>query len=95
VDNEKNDSGGARAATCVEFFHRFPSLFPFLLDELASITGYTVIADPLGTPVDLKKNESFADIKSAANINTNTLHPSLYPILLLISKFRYRGLIWL
>jgi hypothetical protein len=31
VDNDKRESGGIRAATASDYFHRFPSLFPFLL----------------------------------------------------------------
>lgn len=38
----RNESGGARAATAVDFFQRFPSLFIFLLRELGSITGHTI-----------------------------------------------------
>ena len=43
VDNDKNESGGARAATASEFFQRFPSLFLFLLTELGNITGHKII----------------------------------------------------
>ena len=42
VDNDKNESGGARAATASEFFQRFPSLFFFLLNELGNITGHKI-----------------------------------------------------
>ena len=43
VDNDKNESGGARAATASEFFQRFPSLFFFLLSELGNITGHRIV----------------------------------------------------
>lgn len=68
IDNEKHDSGGSKATSVVDFFGRFPSLFPFLLRELAFIAP-SLLHD--STPKDIE-----------------TMHPSLYPILLLLSKLR-------
>ncbi|CAM9271211.1 unnamed protein product, partial [Ectocarpus fasciculatus] len=71
VDVEKRESGGGKAATAVEFFQRYPSLFPFLLKELASICHFTVEIDTDSRPC-----------------GPTATHPSLFPILLLLSKFR-------
>jgi hypothetical protein len=68
VDNDKSPTGGGgpSAATGSEFFQRFPSLFPFILNELES-AGASV------------------EVTSGANFS---LHPTLFPLLLLVSKFR-------
>lgn len=91
VDNQKNESGGAKAATVQEFFQRFPSLYPFLLTELAEISGYdvqcvhgwpvNVVALPQLQPHGLK-----AEVATGGHANDQ--HPSLYPVLLLIAKLR-------
>jgi hypothetical protein len=84
VDNDKNDSGGASAATAAEFFQRFPSLFPFLLQELAKVTSFSVVSRE-DWPVGIAPH---GDRVSAAQQGHNEVHPSLYPLLLLLSKLR-------
>jgi hypothetical protein len=92
LDNEKNDSGGARAATTLEFFSRFPGLFPFLLSELAAVTGYEVEFKS-SWPHAVRRTASSPPVSTgsgrvAKGSHQGGLHPSLYPILLLLSKLR-------
>ncbi|OIW12445.1 hypothetical protein TanjilG_04194 [Lupinus angustifolius] len=61
-----------RALTGLEFFHRYPSLHSFLFNELEVATKF------LGP-------ESSGDLES---IQGNNLHPSLYPILILLSRLK-------
>eukprot|EP01034_Spumella_vulgaris_P032821 gene32821-40513_t len=84
VDNDKNDSGGASAATAVEFFQRFPSLFPFLLQELAKVTSFSVVSRD-EWPVAIAPDNASASVIQQGH---NEVHPSLYPLLLLLSKLR-------
>jgi hypothetical protein len=78
VDNEKHDSGGSKATSVIEFFTRFPHLYPFLLSELSDI-----MASYMSRKNSKKK---YASVDEFAHLST--LHPSLYPILLLFSKLR-------
>lgn len=88
VDNDKNESGGPRAATGFEFFQRFPSLYFFLLKRLGYITGY-IIECKNGWPVRVIKNELTVSADNhGRGSHQGGLHPSLYPILLLLSKMR-------
>jgi hypothetical protein len=84
VDVEKKESGGSRAATAAEFFQRYPALFPFLLKELASITDFEIESDGARLPVRVTHRGSE---KHENDIQTK-IHPSLYPILLFLSKMR-------
>ncbi|XP_061346165.1 uncharacterized protein LOC133291855 [Gastrolobium bilobum] len=61
-----------RALTGLEFFHRYPSLHSFLFNELEVATEF------LGPA-------SSGDLES---IRGNNLHPSLYPILILLSRLK-------
>eukprot|EP01041_Mallomonas_annulata_P002162 gene2162-4208_t len=99
VDNDKNDTGGGRPpTTAYEFFHCFPSLFPFLLQELATISGFDVAMDVDGWPVSVtEKSQTQSQTTEGNTTATATtaaaaldvrLHPSLYPLLLLLSKLR-------
>ena len=58
--------GGDRGSTAAGFFHRFPSLAPFMLSELEDATSSTRGGDS----------------------HHQTLHPSLVPLLLLLSRLR-------
>lgn len=65
IDNDKNESGGAKASTAQEFFRRFPSLYPFLLTELANVTHFQVVCDEEGWPVKVdKESETQIDVDS-------------------------------
>lgn len=81
VDNDKRESGGIRAATPSDFFQRFPSLFPFLLSELVEIVGADIQFDSKHWPVNVV-------ISRMVSSPSNSTHPSLYPILLMLSKMR-------
>jgi hypothetical protein len=88
VDNDKNEAS-AKAATAIEFFQRMPTLFPFLLAELASITSHKVIFNnewPESIEVDVNKESGNKSILN--KVHEGGLNPSLYPLLLLISKLR-------
>ncbi|XP_027924170.1 thyroid adenoma-associated protein homolog [Vigna unguiculata] len=61
-----------RAITGLEFFHRYPSLHSFLFNELEVATEFLGCA-------------SSGDLES---IRGNNLHPSLYPILILLSRLK-------
>ncbi|KAL2950978.1 hypothetical protein AAZX31_19G020600 [Glycine max] len=61
-----------RAITGLEFFHRYPALHSFLFNELEVATEFLGCA-------------SSADLES---IRGNNLHPSLYPILILLSRLK-------
>lgn len=61
-----------RAISGLEFFHRYPSLHSFLFNELEVATEF------LGPT-------SSGDLES---IRGNNLHPSLYPILILLSRLK-------
>ena len=83
VDNDKKECGGAKAATAIEFFQRYPSLFPFLLNELATILDFDVQTDADIWP------KSVCPSGGAERSQENyTLPPTLFPILLLLSKLR-------
>ena len=91
----RNESGGARAATAADFFQRFPSLFHFLLTELGNITGYSIQCRS-AWPDKVISNASIAasgiteekEKEDSRGSHEGGLHPSLYPILLLLSKMR-------
>ncbi|RDX62283.1 Thyroid adenoma-associated protein-like protein, partial [Mucuna pruriens] len=61
-----------RALTGLEFFHRYPPLHSFLINELEVATEFLRCA-------------SSGDLES---IRGNNLHPSLYPILILLSRLK-------
>ncbi|KAK7266370.1 hypothetical protein RIF29_19014 [Crotalaria pallida] len=61
-----------RALTGLEFFHRYPSLHSFLFNELEVATEF------LGP----------ASSGNLESIKGNNLHPSLYPILILLSRLK-------
>lgn len=98
----RNESGGARAATAADFFQRFPSLFLFLLTELGNITGYSiqcrsawpdkVISNASlatsGITEEKEKEKEKGEKEDSRGSHEGGLHPSLYPILLLLSKMR-------
>lgn len=79
IDFDKNSSGGSSAASSSEYFQRYPTLFPFLLNELASITGYEVVCNDNDDPCSIRQIQESDDTE---------IHPTLYPLLLLLSKFR-------
>lgn len=82
IDNDKNTSGGSRAATANEFFARYPTLLPFLLTELATILDFFVEIDSSGSVTNVFKSDNE---KSRRFVSED---PSLFPILLLLSKLR-------
>jgi len=98
IDNDKNESGGAKASTAQEFFRRFPSLYPFLLSELANVTNFQVLCDEEGWPVGVdklidggeKEDEEAKKIliQNEYRVHHGGMHPSLYPILLMLSQMR-------
>ncbi|KAI4352585.1 hypothetical protein L6164_006822 [Bauhinia variegata] len=68
--NVHKRNSARRAITGLEFFHRYPSLHSFLLDELK------VATELLGHASSVNLESSLA----------NSLHPSLCPILILLSR---------
>ena len=94
----RNESGGARAATAADFFQRFPSLFLFLLTELGNITGYSiqcrsawpdkVISNASTKASGITEEKEKEEKEDSRGSHEGGLHPSLYPILLLLSKMR-------
>ena len=86
VDNDKRESGGIRAATPTDYFQRFPALYPFLLTQLASITGAVLQVDDMEWPRNVLISAGLQDRPNS------TSHPSLYPILLMLSKMRTQTL---
>lgn len=70
-------------ATATEFFLRFPALYPFLLGELARILKCSIQLDHNSWPTAVALNKTLADCNTA-----DVLHPSLYPLLLFLSKMR-------
>ena len=90
VDNDKNENGGVRATTPEEFFGRFPSLYPFFITELSDIVERPLLMDrEYNWPVAV--GESRCKLSTRCNYDENgatTVHPSLYPILLMLSKMK-------
>lgn len=90
VDNKKNASdltltSTSKGATPLEFFGRFPDLYPFLLNQLAAATGHRVVVEeatgqPSGTEV------------ASGGHDLEVMHPSLYPLMLLLSRLRNSSL---
>lgn len=77
VDNDKRSTASHRGATAKDFFARFPRLFRFLLEELAAVTSHKV---------QLASGQPVAVVLEAGDEEDRP--PTLYPILLLLSKFR-------
>ena len=69
-----------------EFFARYPTLFPFLLGELASLLGHEVITNAQGIPLRVQVVSDIEEKKSADSVSAE--HPSLFPLLLLLAKMR-------
>ena len=86
VDNDKRESGGARATSTSEFFVRHPALFPFLLSELGKIVNFSVTCDVNGWP------QSVVATSSEIQRSEAVINPSLFPLLLLLSKMRAEAL---
>jgi hypothetical protein len=78
----RNGSDLAKGMTGYDFFSQFPSLHSFLLTQLRIATS--------GNGFDTNEIEEMPDIKTI-NIedvetwNKGDMHPSLYPVLLLLS----------
>eukprot|EP01038_Epipyxis_sp_PR26KG_P010809 gene10809-14510_t len=81
IDHDKNNSGGSSTPTAIEFFQRYSFLYPFLLKELAKITNHEIINDEINWPISVT-------LTATPKISDQNIHPSLYPILLLISKLK-------
>lgn len=83
INNDKNDSesGIAKSVTAYEFFRRFPQIYPFLLETLAVITNHTVHMNNSGWPISIST-------RSVNDVNSEVIDPSLFPILLLLSKIK-------
>ncbi len=83
VNNDKNDSesGIAKSITAYEFFRRFPQIYPFLLETLAVITNHIVNVNNSGWPISIST-------RSVDDVNSEVIDPSLFPILLLLSKIK-------
>jgi hypothetical protein len=71
--NEKNDYSNLHASTANDFFHNFPSLFPFLLEELCAAMKY--------------KSETLEAVNGVSESGEMGLD-ILYPLLLFVSKLR-------
>ena len=84
VDKEKNDISGFKAISAEEFFRRFPKLFTFFLSKLAEILNDSSFT------LDEFGGKCAISFKSDGNHQSKqyTENPSLYPILLLLSKLR-------
>jgi hypothetical protein len=90
VDNDKADSGSARAINIREFFVRFPSLLPVLVSELKAclqVGPYTNLND-LGSATSGSSSSSAVQDFNTLLSCGSAVHPSLFPILLLLSKLR-------
>jgi len=83
VNNDKNDSelGIAKSITAHEFFRRFPQIYPFLLETFAGVTNHVVNMNSSGWPISISKG-------NVINLNSEVIDPSLFPILLLLSKIK-------
>jgi uncharacterized membrane protein YgcG len=106
VDSDRNSTAGPgnvnRAVTAAQFFERFPSLFPFMLRELADVVNFAVeFSDSTGWPVrvaPIGSNLKDESVEEGERMEVDPLppnasivppdHPTLYPMLLLMSKFR-------
>lgn len=87
VDNDKADSGGAKACTFNEFFVRFPDLYPFLVAQLQECVQ-SVPSAPSGTTTDVDGTGTETGAVDNLLAAQGTVHPSLFPVLLLLSKLR-------
>ena len=97
VDNDKSSGNysNSRAVTAEEFFARYPTLFPFLLKELAHLVGFSVhLDDRSGMPFEISSEKSILDDKTknlyrsdGKHLDAASEHPSVFPLLLLLSKF--------
>lgn len=89
VDNDKKENGGARAATPEEFFGRFPSLYPFFVVELSDIVQRPLLIDTVSDwPVAVGESKCrTTSVKNQVD-GSMAVHPSLYPILLMLSKMK-------
>eukprot|EP00873_Tetraselmis_striata_P028723 jgi/Tetstr1/448987/TSEL_036212.t1 len=74
--NNLSGDSARRAVTGLEFFHRYPTLHPFLLAELQTAT------EELLRPAAASRGGALPVAP------TNRVHPSLYPILVLLSRLR-------
>jgi hypothetical protein len=84
VDKEKNDISGFKAISAEEFFRRFPKLFTFFLSKLAEI-----LSDSSFTLDELGGKCAISFIPNGSHQSKQFIeNPSLYPILLLLSKLR-------
>ncbi|XP_051140542.1 uncharacterized protein LOC127257974 [Andrographis paniculata] len=72
--NIQKRESARRAITGLEFFHRYPALHPFLFNELQVATA-------------LLLNGSSEQLKSNSNL-INVVHPSLCPMLILLSRLK-------
>ncbi|XP_050221761.1 uncharacterized protein LOC126671957 [Mercurialis annua] len=70
--NVKNRESAKRALSGLEFFHRYPSLHPFFLNELKVATDLLMDATPGHSESNLAK----------------VVHPSLCPMLILLSRLK-------
>ncbi|KAF5196748.1 Thyroid adenoma-associated protein-like protein [Thalictrum thalictroides] len=70
--NVQKRESARRALTSVEFFHRYPTLHPFLFHELKIATE--LLGDGSSSPLE-------------ANIS-KVVHPSLCPVLILLSRLK-------
>ena len=72
VDNEKHESGGAKATAIHDFFSRFPSLLPFLLQTLTEVlsTGTTATSHPMLFPILLLLSKMRSPLYGASQTNT-------------------------
>ena len=73
VDNEKHESGGAKATAIHDFFSRFPSLFPFLLQTLTEVLAADTTAatsHPMLFPILLLLSKMRSPLYGTAHTNT-------------------------
>jgi hypothetical protein len=78
VDNDKHDSGGIKASTLTEFFVRFPDLYTCLWEQLKICVQES----------EPKQGTGGTEIIQPLLDHRSNVHPSLFPILLLLAKLR-------
>ncbi|KAH7422985.1 hypothetical protein KP509_12G034300 [Ceratopteris richardii] len=73
--NDQGHESARKAMTSFEFFHRYPSLHSFLLKELQNATSQ--LGDESGQVRSVRPSALF-----------KTLHPSLAPVLIILSRLK-------
>ena len=77
----RRGSSEQAATTCEQFFARFPTVYPFLLQELAASTAAQVVE------AGGKKVKRLVVHPPPSHSRPQILYSSLYPVLVLFSRF--------